>query len=969
MKKTAARKPLSKMFVGFIVLLIVLGLISAVLLTYGDQTTRKREEEQLNLKLNVIGENLANREKMQNIAKERFEANLKKKLWLMSSSLQELMSDNGSGYSGKRVFSEGFVAEISGDSALLPEGAPEGLLPPDRKLIEESLASGAVLTDRYQSGTEGEESSPEWTYLSFAKITDSLVYVMLTPESEYTAYLDLYRQGTNEVLRKTDSFFGGVTLVFEERDGKPILTGQMGDALSVDSPEEIGLTEEMIRNRVSSLRVNGVDYECSYLSSPSGRIGEEELLLVQLLPRLAYQTYGGIAFMLTLAAMVLALGGIVIYACTAERRIQSGKFSPEEWERYRPKKLRRQVICAGLTGLVLVLVITLLTQGLCRVFIELEYDSDALNIVSEQLKEEYYARRDDIIRTHESWYAGYGKEMTELISENPELARREWLQKNCDELDIDFIMLFDGEGRETVCSRDYEGFTLKEGLGENTTDFRRLLMGIPFLVHEASDDPITGLERQMIGVTIPPSEKSPSRGALIMALMPDAIPGTEGITDSNLNLAHMVTDDIICMIAKQETGEIIAASATSLTGKTTAECGLPAESLKDGYMNLNTINGAGCLTITSRVEDAVFYCATYTAKISASVLAYTGLAGLLFILALIIVILFLLRGYSEKKLSDCGDIGMQAEESSSERTPEERAILFCRLCLILMIVYWVILLTWKGTSYRNFDSLGSYLLLGNWTKGFNLFAIHGILLVVVSAYVINLLGSLLLKMISGFVRETGQTICTLIASAIRYIAILVSGYFALIYIGVPIGPVVGSLGVASVALSLGAKDLAADIIAGLFIVIEGSFHVGDYIEMKGTRGYVKEIGIRSTVLVLSGDNIKTVNNHLISEVVNLSSMASTYVQELKVSSSFSLDRMEELLAKELPEISKRCDKLIGDLRFAGIASFGKAPGMERDTSVVIRIKAKCLEKDISAVSDFVRMEMFRLMERENIPLG
>ena len=64
-------------------------------------------------------------------------------------------------------------------------------------------------------------------------------------------------------------------------------------------------------------------------------------------------------------------------------------------------------------------------------------------------------------------------------------------------------MLFDSEGRETACNADYAGFTMDSGLGENSRDFRRLLLGVPSVVHDVSTDSVTGLTRQFIGVSLP----------------------------------------------------------------------------------------------------------------------------------------------------------------------------------------------------------------------------------------------------------------------------------------------------------------------------------------------------------------------------------------------------------------------------------------------------------------------------------
>lgn len=979
MGKARIRKPPNKTVRGFIIAFVALALITAVLLAYGDSLTRAREEEQLRLKTNVIGEIIASRNQMRETAGERYEEHVRKQLGLMTASLSDQAGGDGSGSAGRRVFEDGFVAELLGNEVLLPAGAPEGLSL-SRELIENSLASGAVLTGRDE--TQG-------LLLSFGKVADNLVYVQMTPEEEYTAYMDLYQHETNQALVRAESVFGGTTLILAEQEGKWVQVGKLGEDLPCESPEELGLTQEMIRDRVSSLKVNGEDYECTYLSVSSDLTEGEEVLLVQLLPHTQYTGYGSLAFLVTLMTMLLVFSGLITYIGAAQRRVFTGRFTPEEWEEYRPSRLRKTAAYAAISGLVLVLIVTILIQGISRVYIELEYSSDALNIAVEQLKDEYYAKREDIHKTHESWYIGYGERMAELLSDNPDLSRREKLQEYCDGLGIDFIMLFDGDGRETACSRAYEGFTLSRGVGANASDFQRLLMGIPYLVHETSADTITGLERQMIGVTVPPSERMPERGALIMALEPDTLETVEKISISNRRLAFMTGEETLCLVARQETGEFIAASDPSFVGKTVQESGLTEETLKDGYMDLTSINGVGALVITAREGDAVFYYAVRTTKIFSAVLLYMGLAGLLFALGLTVVLVYLFHGYSAKKLPDEATARTLAEQAAPPaekeggklyqaaqklflalgwrtRTPEDRAKLLCRLCLILVILNWAVLLSWKGLRYREYDSLGSYLLMGNWSRGLNLFAFNGILLVTTFAYVVNLISSILLRMLAGFLQKTGDTICTLIRSGIKYIAILVSLYFALTYIGIPIGPVIGSLGIVSIALSLGAQDLASDIIAGLFIVFEGSFHVGDYIEIKGSRGYVREIGVRSTVLVLDGNNVKTINNHLISEVVNLSGMASSYVLKFSVPCSVTVSRMEELLARELPEISQKCDKLIGDLTCVGISDFGRPTGGESEPLITFGVQAKFLEQDRFKVQSFVRMEIYKMLEREGI---
>jgi len=56
-------------------------------------------------------------------------------------------------------------------------------------------------------------------------------------------------------------------------------------------------------------------------------------------------------------------------------------------------------------------------------------------------------------------------------------------------------------------------------------------------------------------------------------------------------------------------------------------------------------------------------------------------------------------------------------------------------------------------------------------------------------------------------------------------------------------------GFAGAALALGAQNLVKDVVAGLFIVFEGQFAVGDVVKINGTLGTIEEVGLRVTRLL------------------------------------------------------------------------------------------------------------------------
>lgn len=66
--------------------------------------------------------------------------------------------------------------------------------------------------------------------------------------------------------------------------------------------------------------------------------------------------------------------------------------------------------------------------------------------------------------------------------------------------------------------------------------------------------------------------------------------------------------------------------------------------------------------------------------------------------------------------------------------------------------------------------------------------------------------------------------------------------------GVPVGPLVATAGIGGVALGFGLQNLVRDCVAGMFILSENQYDVGDSVKVAGAEGTVEAITLRSTVL-------------------------------------------------------------------------------------------------------------------------
>jgi len=67
-------------------------------------------------------------------------------------------------------------------------------------------------------------------------------------------------------------------------------------------------------------------------------------------------------------------------------------------------------------------------------------------------------------------------------------------------------------------------------------------------------------------------------------------------------------------------------------------------------------------------------------------------------------------------------------------------------------------------------------------------------------------------------------------------------------VGIAIAPILAGFGIAGLAIGFGAQYLIRDLIAGMFIIMENQYRVGDVARVADIGGLVEEITLRKTVL-------------------------------------------------------------------------------------------------------------------------
>ena len=172
---------------------------------------------------------------------------------------------------------------------------------------------------------------------------------------------------------------------------------------------------------------------------------------------------------------------------------------------------------------------------------------------------------------------------------------------------------------------------------------------------------------------------------------------------------------------------------------------------------------------------------------------------------------------------------------------------------------------------------------------------------------------------------------------------------------------VTSASILTLAISLGSKDLVADILSGIFIIFEGDFHIGDIIEVNGFKGKVIDIGVRSTKLKDSSNNIKIIDNQSVKNILNMSKESSMVFINLTLSGNQPIDEIEKMLDRELPKIGEKTPGIIRGPFYVGISEIGYH-------WIKICISAVCQQNDVNSLKSNLNHQLYDLFNDNGFQL-
>ena len=173
-------------------------------------------------------------------------------------------------------------------------------------------------------------------------------------------------------------------------------------------------------------------------------------------------------------------------------------------------------------------------------------------------------------------------------------------------------------------------------------------------------------------------------------------------------------------------------------------------------------------------------------------------------------------------------------------------------------------------------------------------------------------------------------------------------------LGLDLGPLIAGAGIVGLAIGFGAQSLVADFIAGIFIIIEDQYGVGDYVDVGAASGTVEKVTLRTTVLRDVNGALWVVPNGEIRRVGNSSQLWARTVLDVDVAYDTDIDLAASVIKQVADDVWREeieSATIIEEPEIWGVQNFGAdaisirlavktEPGEQWATGRLIRARLK-----------------------------
>jgi small conductance mechanosensitive channel len=212
-------------------------------------------------------------------------------------------------------------------------------------------------------------------------------------------------------------------------------------------------------------------------------------------------------------------------------------------------------------------------------------------------------------------------------------------------------------------------------------------------------------------------------------------------------------------------------------------------------------------------------------------------------------------------------------------------------------------------------------------------------------------------------RQRATTLGNLLQSMAEYVVWPIVAIMVLSEVGLDVGALLATAGVAGLAIGFGAQTLVKDVIGGIFLLFDDIIHVGDLVNIGSTTGTVEEIGVRlvkvrkfdGELVMIPAGEIRTFGNRSINWARVVVPVGLSYEQDVdavlpilnEVAQAWAAEH-EAILLEDEPQVQ-------------GLMDFG-------DSSVTARVVVQVQPGEQFAAERELRMRLKRAFDERGVEI-
>ena len=174
-----------------------------------------------------------------------------------------------------------------------------------------------------------------------------------------------------------------------------------------------------------------------------------------------------------------------------------------------------------------------------------------------------------------------------------------------------------------------------------------------------------------------------------------------------------------------------------------------------------------------------------------------------------------------------------------------------------------------------------------------------------------------------YIDKRKMTIVSLLKKIVKYLIFIfvILGIFNAY--GVDTSGIIASIGVAGVIIGLAVQDIVADFLAGVFILFDDKYTIGETVTINGFKGDVIGLGLMSTKIKAVNGEVLVISNSAFKSVINHSRNNANLYINIDVAYDTKIDVLEKALNEMKNEI-EQIDGYVSDYKLLGIQEFASS---------------------------------------------